>query len=815
MKGESTQMKNYIYFFTNIILFKWICLGVFSLTIILISDTPAQVTVVNPTIEYNASGIVDQDDMCIWIHPINKSLSTVISSDKTADKLFVYDLEGNVLQTIAINGQRPGNIDVRYNFPLAGEPIDIVGYNRRSGSAIVIYKIDRETRLLSLAGSFSTVSNYGFSLYKSPSTGKYYGFISDGSSTITQYELSDNDNDGIIECTYKRPLNNGSGNTEGIVADDETGILYAANETSGIYKFDADPDNSNERTLVAQTGTNGLTQDVEGLTIYYASDGEGYLIASSQGSDNFKIYERKEPHNFVKTIDVTGVGDADGIDVSNLSLGSSFPNGLFLTHDGTGSPYVIRGCKWEDLGLTVDTDYWDPRTSPFVYTPNTFAVIGDFGSADDNATKWVADMVKSWNPEYVITTGDNSYDNTSIDDNIGQFYSKFMFPYDGNYPPASPDKNRFWVSVGNHDYSDGGGITAQKEYFPYLEPNTYYDIEIGCVHFFMLDSDHFSSYSGSQKTWFDNAVSNSDSRWRIAVFHEPPYTSGTHYPNTDMMNWPFDANGFNLVFNGHNHNMEHLTVSGQNTNYIVQGAGGRSLYSFGLDPSPATSVWKLSEYGACKVIVTEDNITVEFWTINATVPEHSFTLTTPLPVELTNFGGEVLNDKIKLEWRTETEVNNYGFEILRSTSIKEWSVIGFVAGHGNSNSPRSYSFIDENVISGNYAYRLKQIDSDGNYDYSKVINIKFGLPLVYQLSQNYPNPFNPVTKIKYSLPITGTVQINLYNTLGEQIDELLNEEKEAGNYSVSFNGINLPSGIYLYRFTSGQFSNTKKMILLK
>jgi len=256
--------------------------GIFFYAIFCLSETDltfAQIIIADPVTVYYAPGIVDQDEMSIWIHPTDKSLSTIISSDKAADKLFIYDLEGNVLQTIDVIGQTPGNIDVRYNFPLAGEPTDIVGYCRRSGDTeIIVFKVDRDTRQLLLVGSLTSASDYGFCLYESPVTGKYYVFVSSTSSIISQYEISDNNDDGIIEGTLVRQVNNGSGNTEGMVADDETGILYAANESEGIYKFDAEPDGSTDRSLVAQTGFNGLTPDVEGLSIYYRSNGEGIIF---------------------------------------------------------------------------------------------------------------------------------------------------------------------------------------------------------------------------------------------------------------------------------------------------------------------------------------------------------------------------------------------------------------------------------------------------------------------------------------------------------------------------------------------------------
>ena len=322
-----------------------------SILIVFQTEAISQVTMVNPVVELNAPGISDQDDMCVWINPNDSSLSTIITSDKSADKLFIYDLEGEVLQTIDVSGHQPGNIDTRYNFLLAGELSDIVGCNRRSGSELVFYKADRTTRQLSFAGSFASGSNYGFCLYQSPFTQKFYAFSSSESGDIRQYEITDNNNDGVIEGTLVRQMSNGSGATEGMVADDQTGILYAADESEGIYQYNAEPNGSIIGELIAATGSNGLTADVEGITIFYEREGEAYLIASSQGSNNFKIYEGQPPYNFIKTIVVSGVGNTDGIDAINLNLGSLFPEGIFLVHDGTGSPFVIRGCRLEDLAI--------------------------------------------------------------------------------------------------------------------------------------------------------------------------------------------------------------------------------------------------------------------------------------------------------------------------------------------------------------------------------------------------------------------------------------------------------------------------------
>ena len=319
---------------------------------------------VTPVLTLDATGIADQDDMCIWIHPTDKSQSVIITSDKSADKLFVYDLNGNALQTIDVPGM-PGNIDIRYNFDLLAEPTDIVGYNDRSNSALVFFKVDKVTRELSFISGFDAGSNYGFCLYRSFLTGKYYAFSSNQSSRIRQFELSGASGD--ITGSQVREWYNGSGNTEGLVADDELGKFYAANESDGIFKYDAEPSDPNPSgELIAPTGVNGFSADVEGITIYYAANEEGYLMASSQGNDRFYVFNRKPPHDFINYFTVNGVGNTDGIDVTNVYLDTVFQAGIFLCHDGTGSPYVVRGSKYEDLGLLIDTAYWDPRNNSVV-----------------------------------------------------------------------------------------------------------------------------------------------------------------------------------------------------------------------------------------------------------------------------------------------------------------------------------------------------------------------------------------------------------------------------------------------------------------
>jgi len=192
-------------------------------------------------------------------------------------------------------------------------------------------------------------------------------------------------------------------------------------------------------------------------------------------------------------------------------------------------------------------------------------------------------------------------------------------------------------------------------------------------------------------------------------------------------------------------------------------------------------------------------------------------ITAPIPVELISFSSIVSGNNVTLHWQTATETNNYGFEILRfdNNGKNEWEAIGFIAGHGTTTEQHQYSFVDEIIKPGIYQYRLKQLDFNGSFELSIIIEVNITVPTEFSLKQNYPNPFNPSTTINYSIKKNGLVILIVYDILGKEVAALVNENQEAANYSVNFNASNLPSGIYFYRLKSGGFSSTKKLILLK
>ncbi|HRB00763.1 MAG TPA: T9SS type A sorting domain-containing protein [Ignavibacteria bacterium] len=187
-----------------------------------------------------------------------------------------------------------------------------------------------------------------------------------------------------------------------------------------------------------------------------------------------------------------------------------------------------------------------------------------------------------------------------------------------------------------------------------------------------------------------------------------------------------------------------------------------------------------------------------------------------LPVELSSFSSSTSGSDVTLNWSTSSETNNSGFDIERSSVSGTWSKVGNVTGNGTSITTNNYSYTDKNLTSGNYSYRLKQIDFNGNFEYFNLSNeVIVGIPVKYDLSQNYPNPFNPSTKINYTLPTEGLVSIKIFDMSGKEVMSLVNEVKTAGYYSVNFNASNLSSGIYFYSLSAADFTDTKKMMLVK
>jgi hypothetical protein len=195
---------------------------------------------------------------------------------------------------------------------------------------------------------------------------------------------------------------------------------------------------------------------------------------------------------------------------------------------------------------------------------------------------------------------------------------------------------------------------------------------------------------------------------------------------------------------------------------------------------------------------------------------------TLVPVELISFTALSNGKEIILNWSTATELNNQLFEVQRSFSGSDFATVGFVNGKGTTTERQDYVYKDKFSADGKYFYRLKQIDYLGHFEYSDVIEIELRAFNSYLLEQNYPNPFNPSTTIGYGIKEKSNVKITVFNSIGEEVALLVNEEKESGYHTVEFNTVNLPagrqslsSGVYFYQLQAGPYVEAKKMILLR
>lgn len=313
------------------------------------------------------------DDPAIWVHPEDPARSTVIGTDKLGG-LAVFGLDGRRIQYLACGWMN--NVDLRYDFPLGGRKTDIATSGNRKDDTLGIFRIDPA------AGKIEDVSSrpirlgiraYGSCMYRSLKTGSYYAIVTSPSGEVEQYELAD-DGKGRVDARKVRAFRLGSV-AEGCVADDELGHLYIAEENVGIWKCSAEPDGGEDRTIVDRAGGEGrLKADIEGLALYFAAGGKGYLIASSQGSHSFVVYRREGKNEHVLTFRVgagrgiDAVRDCDGIDVVGTALGDRFPKGLFVAQDGDNDRgnQNFKLVRWEEIAAAADPPLrvdpsWNPR----------------------------------------------------------------------------------------------------------------------------------------------------------------------------------------------------------------------------------------------------------------------------------------------------------------------------------------------------------------------------------------------------------------------------------------------------------------------
>ncbi|NEQ20818.1 MAG: phytase [Microcoleus sp. SIO2G3] len=380
-------------------------------------ETPPVIDVDDST---DGTTLGDADDPAIYVHPTDPAQSFVIGSLKDGG-LQVYDLGGQVLQSIAPEDIRYNNVDVLYGFEVGGESVDLAIASDRRNDTLAIFKIDPNTRQLTdftaddITESIFGIDNgeqtaYGLTTYKSPISGDSYIFVTQREGNqIAQLKLVADG--GQVNTEFVRmltvPIPEGGleeAQTEGMVADKELGYLYVAQENVGIWKFAAEPEGETTGQLIDEVFPNGsnLQADAEGLTIYYGENGTGYLLASSQGDSTFAAYSREGNNEYLGSYQIgesngiDSVQNSDGADVINVPLGDQFPFGLLVVHDGSNDPAVLvdddgelenastnfKFVPWQNVAnafsepLVITPDSFDPRN------PTEFDIVNGTPDAD-------------------------------------------------------------------------------------------------------------------------------------------------------------------------------------------------------------------------------------------------------------------------------------------------------------------------------------------------------------------------------------------------------------------------------------------------
>jgi len=483
------------------------------------------------------------------------------------------------------------------------------------------------------------------------------------------------------------------------------------------------------------------------------------------------------------------------------------------------SDRVISGGEEGLLGLTFHPDYENngyfyvnyTASGPLRTVVSRFKVTSNPDSADKNSEF----QIITYNQPYsnhncgwisfrptdgylYIGAGDGGSggDPGNRAQNITEYLGKILrIDVDGGSPYAIPPTNPFY---------DSTNAQIKKEIYAWGFRNPWRDC-------FDPVTDWFWVADVGQNNWeeIDIVENGKNYGWRCYEGNHNYNTSGCNYPEYIFPIWEY-SHSFGCSITG---------------GYVYRGSGTPSLtgkyiyadYCSGIvwaleydGINPATNTTLLTAPSSVTSFGVDENNELYITSFNGII----YRFETEIPVELTSFTAREQNEKIILEWTTATELNNRGFEIERSQKHEngtqsEWTNIGFVNGNGTTTEKHSYSFVDEE-FPGTVYYRLKQVDLDGSYSYSDVVEVNGTNVNSFKLEQNYPNPFNPGTVISYNLPEESMVNITVYDPLGRIVDNITNEIISAGYHEKSWNASQFSSGIYYLKMNAESVSSDKK-----
>lgn len=306
------------------------------------------------------------DDSAIYVNKKSPSQSLILGTDKNSG-LSVFDLQGNRKQEFP-DGEH-NNVDIRYNFPLGKIRVPIIAVGNRTTNTIDFYKINQDKNIverISVKEHAAGLEVYGSCFYQSSVDKRLYYFVNSKAGEVVQWEVQSTKDEKIV-LTDVRRFNVGT-QVEGCVADDHYKAFYIGEEKVGIWRYQAEPDAGNERTLIDSTDENGhLVADVEGLALYRVGKKFGYLVASSQGENAFNLYKRSDGAfvgKFAVSYQGKRVEDCDGIEISSNYLGLGFQTGMIVVQDGneTNPRQSFKMVPWNKLAIS----YFPPLAQAFI-----------------------------------------------------------------------------------------------------------------------------------------------------------------------------------------------------------------------------------------------------------------------------------------------------------------------------------------------------------------------------------------------------------------------------------------------------------------
>jgi parallel beta-helix repeat protein len=568
----------------------------------------------------------------------------------------------------------------------------------------------------------------------------------------------------LTECSENTISSNIMISNDGRVDGD--GIMLSGSSNNTIVNNTANSDPGNgiefyESSSNNVTGNNVIGSGGWGIRINYYSANNVFSNNTVNGRSKGIVLEEAHTINNI---------------IANNTTNNNSEDGIYLYNNTSNNTIINNTASSNDYGIVFNSSSDNTIYLNNSYSNTTNNVLSENGSAN------------TWNSPTTIY----------YDYNSGTYHKGYL----GNY-----------YGDGTHTGSNGIGGTYtiandNNDDYQLINTSDYYSLQA-----WWPNSDNNMFGNNAAKSGGNVTISNGGTHiWKA----DQAASKDINFSGSDT--WTGQLVFTSAPTNGHTFTVEigsssdgiDFTTGGPDATITVDGSSTK--FTFVTDASAFTVT--TGNYLACRI--TSNNAEYSLRTGGAwsyvSSPGNSTGYT--LPVELSTFTIDVSNRIVTLNWRTETEVNNYGFDVERS-QYNDWQKIGFVAGHWNSNSPKEYSFTDKPRGGSEFKYRLKQIDADGKYEYSPEVEVSLGIQSDYSVRQNFPNPFNPVTKIEFSIPTDNIVEIKVFNILGREVATLLNEKKQAGVHSVEFNAGNLSSGIYFYKIVSGQYSEIKKMILLR